>query len=83
MVVTLITMVCAAVLVIAKLAGHRMDVAETGLALGACLTLFIVALVLERRPYQPGKFNYHPAMLVLVITNLILGRYVVQLTTGL
>ena len=82
MIVTLIALVGAAVLVILKLAGHRMSLTETSVAIVACLVVFSVTLFLERRPYRPGKFNYHFAMLVLLITGLVLGRYMLELTTG-
>jgi hypothetical protein len=39
-------------------------VIETSAALGACLLVLMVAVVLDRRPYRPGKPNYIPMMIV-------------------
>lgn len=35
-----------------------MGMVETSAALGACLLLLTGAIVLDRRPYRPGKPNY-------------------------
>jgi len=40
-----------------------MGIIETSAALGACLLVLTVAVVLDRRPYRPGKHNYIPIMI--------------------
>jgi len=37
---------------------------ETSAALGACLLVLTIAVVLDRRPYRPGKRNYIPVMII-------------------
>jgi hypothetical protein len=39
---------------------------ETSAALGACLLVLAVAVVLDRRPYRPGRRNYVPIMIIAV-----------------
>ena len=41
-----------------------MDLIETVIALAACVVLLIVAILLDRRPYRPGKLNYIPLMII-------------------
>jgi len=60
-----------------------MSVIVTSAALAACLILLGTAIVLDRRPYRPGKFNYIPMMILLTTASLALGRYLLTLTTGL
>jgi hypothetical protein len=52
---------------------------ETSAALGACLLLLTVAIMLDRRPYRPGKRNYIPIMIVALAASLVLGRHLVSL----
>jgi hypothetical protein len=56
-----------------------MDLTETILALGACAVLLAVAVVLDRRPYQPGKRNYIPLMIICLAACLVLGRHLLSL----
>ena len=42
-----------------------MGIIETSAALGACLLVLTIAVVLDRRPYRPGKRNYIPVMVAL------------------
>jgi hypothetical protein len=56
-----------------------MDLTETIVALGACAALLVVAIVLDRRPYRPGKLNYIPLMIVCLAACLILGRHLLSL----
>ena len=56
-----------------------MDLTETIVALGACAVLLIIVIVLDRRPYQPGKLNYIPLMIVCLAACLILGRHLLSL----
>jgi hypothetical protein len=57
-----------------------MNLIETIVALGACTVLLIVAIVLDRRPYRPGKLNYIPLMIVCLAACLVLGRHLLSLT---
>jgi hypothetical protein len=57
-------------------------VIETSAALGACLLVLVVAVALDRRPYQPGKRNYVPIMIVAVAASLVLGRHLLSLIAG-
>jgi hypothetical protein len=54
-------------------------IVETSAALGACLLLLIVAIVLDRRPYRPGKRNYIPIMIIVLAASLVLGRHLLSL----
>ena len=56
-----------------------MDLTETILALGACAVLLAVAIVLDRRPYRPGKRNYIPLMIICLAACLLLGRHLLTL----
>jgi hypothetical protein len=56
-----------------------MDLAETSVALGACAVLLIVAVVLDRRPYRPGKLNYIPLMIICLAACLVMGRHLLSL----
>jgi len=39
-----------------------MGLTETSLALAGCALVLGVAIILDRRPYRPGKLNYIPLM---------------------
>jgi hypothetical protein len=54
-----------------------LTVTATGFALS--FGLLIVAVVLDRRPYRPGKFNFVPLMILLLACCLVLGRHLVTL----
>jgi hypothetical protein len=56
-----------------------MGIIETSAALGACLLLLTVAIVLDRRPYAPGKRNYIPIMIIALAASLVLGRHLLSL----
>jgi len=56
-----------------------MDLTETSVALGTCVVLLIVAIVLDRRPYRPGKLNYIPLMIICLAACLVLGRHLLSL----
>lgn len=53
------------------------------LALAVCLIALLACIIIDRRPYRPGKFNLIPIMIVLVIACLVLGRFLLKLTTGI
>jgi hypothetical protein len=54
-------------------------IVETSAALCACLLVLTVAIVLDRRPYRPGKRNYIPIMIIALAANLVLGRHLLSL----
>jgi hypothetical protein len=56
-----------------------MNLTETSGALAACGALLIVAVVLDRRPYRPGKLNYIPLMILCLAACLVLGRHLLTL----
>jgi hypothetical protein len=56
-----------------------MDLTETIVALGACTVLLLVAIVLDRLPYRPGKPNYIPLMIICLAACLVLGRHLLTL----
>ena len=56
-----------------------MDLPETILALAACAVVLVIAIVLDRRPYRPGKRNYIPLMIVCLAACLVLGRHLLTL----
>jgi hypothetical protein len=56
-----------------------MGIIETNLALGACLLVLTVAVILDRRPYRPGKRNYIPIMIIAMAASLVLGRHLLSL----
>jgi hypothetical protein len=56
-----------------------MGIVETSAALGTCLLVLIVAIVLDRRPYRPGKRNYIPMMIMALAASLVLGRHLLSL----
>jgi hypothetical protein len=59
-----------------------MGIIETSAALGACLLVLTVAVVLDRRPYRPGKRSYIPIMIVALVASLVLGRHLLALAYG-
>ena len=58
-----------------------MGIIETSAALGECILVLIVAIVLDRRPYRPGKHNYVPLMIIAIAASLVLGRHLLALIT--
>ena len=56
-----------------------MGIVETSTALGACLLVLTVAIVLDRRPYRPGKRSYIPIMIIALAASLVLGRHLLSL----
>jgi len=35
-----------------------MGLTETSVALAGCVLVLVVAIIIDRRPYHPGKLNY-------------------------
>jgi hypothetical protein len=56
-----------------------MGLTETSVALTACALVLVVAIILDRRPYRPGKLNYVPLMIITLATILVLGRHLLAL----
>ena len=56
-----------------------MGLIQTSIALAICLILLAVAIILDRRPYRPGKLNYVPAMIIALAGVLVLGRHLLGL----
>jgi len=56
-----------------------MNLTETSVALGATAALLIVAIMLDRRPYRPGRLNYIPLMIICLAACLVLGRHLLSL----
>ncbi|HEX3415211.1 MAG TPA: hypothetical protein VHT21_02225 [Stellaceae bacterium] len=56
-----------------------MGLIETSVALAGCVLVLVVAIVLDRRPYRPGKLNYVPLMIIVLATILVLGRHLLAL----
>jgi hypothetical protein len=56
-----------------------MGVTETSIALAVCVLVLATAIILDRRPYRPGKLNYVPVMIVALAAGLVLGRHLLGL----
>jgi flagellar biosynthesis protein FliQ len=52
-----------------------MGLTETGAALAGCVLVLVVAIILDRQPYSPGKLNYIPLMIIALAAILVLGRH--------
>jgi hypothetical protein len=55
---------------------------ETSAALGASLFILAAAIVVDPRPYRPGKRNYVPVMIIALAVSLVLGRHLMTLLTN-
>jgi hypothetical protein len=56
-----------------------MGLIETIAALTACMLVLGVAIVLDRRPYRPGKPNFVPLMIISLAACLVFGRHLLSL----
>ena len=56
-----------------------MGLIETSAVLAGCVLVLIVAIILDRRPYRPGKLNYIPLMIIALAAILVLGRHLLTL----
>jgi hypothetical protein len=56
-----------------------MNLTETIVTLCVCAVVLIVTVVLDRRPYRPGKLNYIPLMIICLAACLVLGRHLLAL----
>ena len=56
-----------------------MEVCQTSAALVGAAALLVVAVLLDRRPYRPGRLNYVPLMILSLAACLVLGRHLLGL----
>ena len=56
-----------------------MGLIETSVALVGCMLVLVVMIILDRRPYRPGKLNYIPLMIIALAAILVLGRHLLAL----
>ena len=56
-----------------------MGLIETSAVLTGCVLVLTVAIILDRRPYRPGKPNYIPLMIIALAAILVLGRHLLTL----
>ena len=56
-----------------------MGLTDTSIALAVCVIVLAGAIVLDRRPYHPGKLNYIPLMMVALAAGMVLGRHLLAL----
>ena len=56
-----------------------MGLTETSIALALCLLVLAVAVVLDSRPYRPGKRNFVVLMIIALAASLVLGRHLLTL----
>jgi len=65
-----------------RLRGTGLGILETSAALAGCLLVLVVAIVLDRRPYRPGKQNYVPIMIIALAASLVLTRHLLTLISN-
>jgi hypothetical protein len=56
-----------------------MGLTETSIALAGCVLGLVVIIILDRRPYRPGKLNYIPLMIIALGGTLVFGRHLLAL----
>ena len=56
-----------------------MGLTETSIALALCLLVLAIAVVLDRRPYRPGKRNFIWLMIITLAASLVFGRHLLSL----
>ena len=56
-----------------------MGLTETSIALATCVLVLGAAVILDRRPYRPGKLNYILLMIVALAASLVLARHLLGL----
>ncbi len=60
-----------------------MGLTETSAALAACVIVLVIAVILDRRPYRPGKRNYITLMILALAAGMVLGRHLLTLIVRL
>jgi hypothetical protein len=68
---------------LASLRVTGLGIFETSVALAGCLLVLAVAIVLDRRPYCPGKQNYIPIMIMALAAILVLSRHLLTLMSNI
>jgi hypothetical protein len=63
----------------ARSAIFGMGLTETSIALAGSMLVLVIAIILDRRPYRPGKLNYIPLMIIALAAILVLGRHLLAL----
>jgi len=56
-----------------------MGIFETSLALALSLLVLVIAVVLDRRPYRPGRRNFIMLMIIALAASLLLARHLLTL----
>jgi len=56
-----------------------MGLIETIAGFTACALVLAIGILLDRRPYRPGKLNYVPLMIICLAALLVLGRHLLAL----
>lgn len=56
-----------------------MGLIATSVALALSMAVLAVAVILDRRPYRPGKRNYIPLMILALAAGMVLGRHLLEL----
>ena len=56
-----------------------MSLIATSVALATSLLVLAAAVILDRRPYRPGKLNYIPLMIAALAASLVLARHLLGL----
>ena len=56
-----------------------MGLIATSIALACCLAVLATAVVLDRRPYRPGKLNYVMLMIIALAASLLFARHLLTL----
>ena len=56
-----------------------MGLTDTTVALAGCVLVLVITIILDRRPYRPGKLNYIPLMIIALAAILVLGRHLLAL----
>ena len=56
-----------------------MGIFETSLALALSLVVLVIAVVLDRRPYRPGRRNFIMLMIIALAASLLLARHLLTL----
>ncbi len=56
-----------------------MGLIPTSAALAGCILVLAIAVILDHRPYRPGKRNYIPLMILALAAGMVLGRHLLTL----
>jgi VanZ family protein len=56
-----------------------MGLVGTSVGLAVCLAVLAAAIILDHRPYRPGRRNYILVMVIALAAGLVLGRHLLAL----